>query len=119
MARPQVKIEDYEYGKVVIDSQAYNHDVIICSFREQVRPWQLSKAGKMTRKDVQALLDEKPEALIIGLGAGPKLALTRKAIACLEEAGIEWHALPTKKACRAFNKLREAKRVVAAMHITS
>lgn len=116
MAPPQ--IEAYKHGHIVIDGKAYKTDVVIRP--DAVRDWQrLKESHRVTGKDVAALLREKPEALILGLGAGARLGLTKKAIARLEASGVEWHALPSKEACKMYNRLSREQRVVAALHLAS
>ena len=117
MAAPQ--IEDYEFGHIVIDGQTYTDDVIIRPDGVQVGWEKRSEKHQLTRKDIETLLLEEPEVLILGLGAGARLGLTRKAIACLEASGVDWRALSTRKACKAYNRERKGKRVVAALHLTS
>lgn len=116
MAAPQ--IEAYRHGHIVIDGKAYKNDVVILP--ETVRDWQRLKEGhRISGKDIAALLREKPEVLIVGLGAGARLGLTKKAIARLEASGVEWHAFPSKEACKMYNRLSRQRRVVAALHLAS
>lgn len=115
MGRPQV--EFYKHGQILIDGKSYEQDVVICDDRIRLC-WQSSKPKRqLGRKYVAELLKCKPDVLIIGLGASAKLGLTRKAIALLEEKKIEWHALPTKNACKVYNKVDNGKSVVAVFHL--
>jgi len=113
------RIESYKYGVIVIEGRSYDQDVIICPDKVHLARWLRKRKPVLTRRDVETLLREKPRILVIGLGAGAQLGLTRKAIKLLESAKIKWHTLPTKKACRLYNRLKDEERVVAALHLTS
>ncbi len=116
MAAPQIEV--YKHGHIVIDGKAYKSDVIILP--EAVRDWQRHREGhRVTGKDIATLLREKPKILILGLGAGARLGLTKKAIVHLEASGVEWHALPSKEACKMYNRLSREQRVVVALHLAS
>ncbi len=116
MAAPQ--IEAYKHGHIVIDGKAYKSDVVILP--QAVRDWRRLKEGhRITGRDIAALLREKPDVLIMGLGAGARLGLTKKAIARLEASDVEWHALPSKEASKMYNRLSWERRVIAALHLAS
>ena len=113
------KIQSYKHGRIVIDDRVFEQDLVICGERIHLCWQSYKKKHQLGRKYVQVLLDRDPQVLIIGLGAGAKLGLTKKAIALLEGSEVEWHALPTKQAAKLYNRLREDKRVVAVLHLES
>ena len=113
------RIQTYKHGRIVIDDRVFEQDLVICGERIHLCWQSYKKKRQLGRKYIKALLEREPQVLIIGLGAGAKLGLTKKAIAYLEESGIEWHALPTKQACKLYNRLSQDRRVVAVLHLES
>ena len=117
MASPEIRCDSP--GAILVDGKRYARSVIVHP-RGVDLDWPKRHRGRaLTGKVIKAWLKHyKPEVLIIGLGAGgTKVALTRKAIARLETSKIQWHALPTKRACEQYQQLCQDQRVVAALHI--
>ncbi|NLS75880.1 MAG: hypothetical protein GXY76_01330 [Chloroflexi bacterium] len=116
MPPPQVRWDPP--GALKVDEQRYTQSVIVHPKGVDLS-WPKHQGRSLTGKTIKAWLERyKPEVLIIGLGAGgAKLALTRKAIARLEAAKVEWHALPTRRACERYQELGQEKRIVAALHL--
>jgi hypothetical protein len=115
MARP--KVEAYKHGQILIDGKSYEHDVVISGDRIQLSLESYKPKKRLGRKYIARLLEHLPEVLIIGLGSGAKLGLSSKAIALLEEKQVEWHALPTKEACKTYNRVDDGRHVVAMFHL--
>jgi len=114
---PLPMIDQFEYGTIVIDAQTYESDVII--FPDgTVERWQPRDEHVLRPKDVNEVIEAKPEAVIIGLGTVGNVKVRPKTEKCLQEAGIEIIAYRTNKACETYQELRGQRKVAAILHIT-
>ena len=68
--------------------------------------------------DLAAVLAAKVHTLIVGRGAYGLMAVPGETRQALETAGIEVLALPTKKACEAYNARCDERTVAAALHLS-
>jgi len=115
MSTPQ--IETYRFGYILIDGRPYERDVIILPDRVLGGWWR--KEGHVLRPgDLEAVFEAAPDLLVVGQGAYGKMRVTAETRRALRAAGIELVALPTEKACRTYNTLRERKTVAAALHLS-
>jgi hypothetical protein len=111
------KIDSYSFGKIVVDGESDNHDVIILPDRV-IWNWWRTYGHSLRKEDLQDIFDANPEVLIVGQGTVSRMkipVITKKA---LEKAGIELIALPSQQACQRYNHLREIRKVTAAIHLT-
>lgn len=115
MATP--RIEDYGFGHIVVDGQTYDKDLIILPDRI-ISGWWREKGHKLRAADLDAVLEAKPDVLVVGRGAYGRMSISNKAERALEQAGIELIARPTKEAIRTYNQLRQERRAAAALHLT-
>lgn len=115
MAPP--RIEDYRFGHIVVDGQTYENDLIILPNRV-VSGWWREKGHKLKAVDLDAVLEARPEVLVVGQGAYGRMSVSGKAEKALQQAGIELIAQPTKKAVETYNRLRQDRQAAAALHLT-
>jgi hypothetical protein len=112
-----MRIESYRFGQIVIGGVTYTEDLLVLSGR--VRGGWLRKQGHLLQlADLEEALAEKPEALIVGVGAHEGMKVASEVVAHTRDAGIELLAFDTRTACKTFNHLIEKRRVVAALHLT-
>jgi hypothetical protein len=110
-------IESYEFGQIVIDGTSYQNDVIVLP--EEVLPeWWRDKGHVLKPQDLGAVIEAKPEVLVVGQGAYGRMRVTRKTTQALDDAGIELIASATPDAIETYNDLRDEKRTAAALHLT-
>lgn len=110
-------VDHYRFGEIVIDGRRYSKDVII--FPEGIDDnWWRAKGHVLLPWDIQQVLQAKPEVLIVGCGNAGRLQVLPETEDVLRGAGIEIIVARTGPACDAYNRLRESKRVVAALHLT-
>ena len=103
------KIDDYSFGRIVVDGEELTADVILLPGRI-IHSWR--------RRDGHALvLDELPERLIVGTGAEGRMRPDDSMIDALAVRGVEVEAMPTAQAVRRFARLDE-ERTAAALHLT-
>ena len=80
--------------------------------------WRRKEGHSLCPEDLKALLEAKPELLIIGLGASSCMNIPETTKDFLMKKGIELIATDTKTACDEFNRHCKAKKVVAGLHLT-
>ena len=111
------RIASYHFGNIVIDGKSYTQDVIILPDRVIGKWWRM-EGHRLQIEDLQIVLETRPEVLIVGQGAYGRMDVPEETQGALQSAGIEMIALPTEKACRAYNSMRAGRRVAAALNVT-
>jgi len=110
-------IESYNFGKIVIDGVEYNSDIII--YKNSIDDkWWRRESHNLRIEDIKKILDNKPEALIIGTGYYGLMKVSLELIKYLESNNIEVIIKKTKDACDEYNLLHQKKNMVAAFHLT-
>jgi hypothetical protein len=110
-------IDAYDFGRIVIDGTAFKNDVIIFPGRVDDNWWR--KDGHVLHiEDVESIVKEEPEVLIVGTGKYGVMTVPSQTRAYIESNGIELISVPTDHACKVYNKVSKAKKVVAALHLT-
>ena len=110
------RLEDYSFGRLVIDGDEHRRDVIVLP-RRVVSDWWRRDGHSLHIEDLDAVLDELPPRLVVGCGAHGRLAPDPAALRALAERGIDVEVLPTEEAVRRYGELDE-RRTAAALHLT-
>ena len=80
-------IEKYHFGYIKIDGRSYTHDVEIrwnlsenkqLNKQAEVLPWWRKQSHVVDIEDVRRALEQKPDLVIIGTGAGGVARVTKK-----------------------------------------
>jgi hypothetical protein len=111
------KIESYAFGRIVIDGQAYNADLILLPDRI-VDGWWRQEGHVLHPADLDAVFDAAPAVLIVGQGAYSRMRVADETARAVERAGIEFIVLPTPEAVERYNSLPAGQRAAAALHLT-
>ena len=114
-ARPS--IDNYQFGRVVVDGRTYTKDLIILPGRV-LGSWWRKQGHSLSPEDLEAVLAAKTEVLVVGTGAFGRLKVPAGTRQALEAAGIEVLAERTDKACQTYNAITSQKAVAAALHLT-
>lgn len=111
-------IDQYEFGKIVIDGKTYTADVII--YPEKVdASWWRKEGHRLQLVDLEQVVREKPDILIVGTGNAGAMGVPKETLSFLRSQGIDVRVAPTGKAVEIFNRSqKENKKVVAALHLT-
>ena len=110
------KIDDYSFGRIVVDGEELTADVILLPGRI-IPSWRRRDGHALVLDDLREVLDELPERLIVGTGAEGRMRPDQSMIDALDARGIEVEAMPTAQAVRRFARLDE-ERTAAALHLT-
>ena len=110
------RLEEYSFGRLVVDGEEETKDVIVLPERV-VRNWWRRDGHALVLDDLEAVLDELPARLIVGTGAQGRLNPDPETLAQLRERGIEVEVLPTEDAVRRYSASNPAE-TAAALHLT-
>ncbi|HID62681.1 MAG TPA: hypothetical protein EYP49_08110 [Anaerolineae bacterium] len=113
-----MNIEDYRFGRIVIDGKAYTSDVIV--FPDRVNDnWWRNEGHELCPADLWEVVQEKPEVLVVGTGRSGLMRVLPETEEYLQRQGIKLIAERTAEACQTFNRLsRSGEKVGAALHLT-
>lgn len=107
----------YGEGYVSINDQRYEKNLVVAP-DQPVADWNAESFDALTPAHFEALLELKPEIVILGTGERlrfPRPEVTRS----LAHAAVGFEAMDTKAACRTYNILMaEGRQVVAAILVT-
>ncbi|TSA28476.1 hypothetical protein D4R71_00725 [bacterium] len=113
-----MRIESYQFGKMVIDGIQYTHDVIIHKNEVQADWWR-ERSHHLTLADFPCLQDEKPDVLIIGTGKFGLIKIHKDVRNFCEQNGIELICKDSSNAVDTFNDMQNSgKHIIAAFHLT-
>ena len=109
-------ITGYGDGYVAVNAQRYTSSVIVTPNRA-VAEWDVRDFAALEPLHFQALLDLKPEIVLLGTGQHqqfPRPELMR----VFFDARVGFEAMDTRAACRTYNVLMsEAREVLAALFV--
>ena len=110
-------IDDYQFGRIVVDGQTFNRDIII--FPDHVQSdWWREEGHSLSVGDLETVLTVNPSLLIIGLGASSRMHIPDETLAAIRKFGIQVIALPTREACALYNEMKDSEYVIAGLHLT-
>jgi len=110
-------IDEYSFGRIVIDKKTYTSDVIIYPDRVDSSWWR--KEGHYLQKtDLTEVIDERPNILIVGTGSSGVMHVPENTIRFLESKGITVYIDKTENAVEIFNKQSGDKKLIGAFHLT-
>ncbi len=108
-------IEDYGFGRIVIDGKTYTSDVIIFPGRV-LDSWWRKEGHNLSIEDLTEVIEFGPKTLVIGTGASGIMKVKDETREFLESNGIKIIVENTKKACDILNSLGSD--AVGAFHLT-
>ena len=108
-------IDQYEFGRIVIDGKTYSQDVII--FPESIQDsWWRKSGHDLIEEDLEEVFAVTPPRLVVGTGAYGIMSVSDEVRERCEEADIELVVQKTADAVRTFNESPAG--TVAALHLT-
>jgi hypothetical protein len=110
-------IDQYQFGKVIIDRVSYTRDLIILPSRI-IPDWWRDEGHLLKLDDLAQVLEVNPQFLVIGMGASGRMQVSRGVELGLQAAGIGWAAMPTGEACHEFNRRAAEDGITAVLHLT-
>jgi hypothetical protein len=110
------RLQDYSFGRIVVDGQEQTRDLIVLPERV-VTNWWRREGHSLALDDLREVEGGLPEKLILGTGAHGRLSPPRAVIEELERRGIDVEVLRTGEAVRRYGELDE-RHTAAALHLT-
>jgi hypothetical protein len=115
--RREAVIDDFVFGRIVIDGKPYTQDVVIHPDRVQ-EGW-LRKAGhRLDPDDLEGVLESEALTLVVGTGDVGLMRVPPETLEYLESNGFEVIVQRTGEACKTYNRLAAKGPVIAAMHLS-
>ena len=113
-----MQIDDYTFGKIVVDGQTYNSDLIITP-ETVIDSWWRKEGHRLDKSDLDAILDAKPDCLLIGTGFYGRMTIPDETLQYLQDKNIHLDYAPTGEAIKQLKHLQNKyARIVAALHLT-
>lgn len=109
-------IEEYEFGRIVIDGKEYKNDVLIVEGRVYPEWWR-EQGHFLQKKDLGPILEAEIHTLIIGTGHDGVMRVGEDVRAYCKENGIELIELKSGEAVKKINEIMK-KGVAAGIHLT-
>jgi hypothetical protein len=114
-----MKIDDYTSGSHIrIGGKTYRQDLKIVKGEIKANWWR-KEGHRLDSKDIEDILNARPETLVIGTGYAGGMRIPAITLSAISDSGIRVIAEPTPKAVQIFNRLAESDKMVAgAFHLT-
>jgi uncharacterized protein len=110
-------IRAYEAGKILINEKTFTQSIIVTP-NQLIHPWQPQKITELSENHLQAILNLKPQTVLLGTGASWQI-IKPDLLVPFYQARIGIEIMDTAAACRTFNVLAsEDRNVAAALLIT-
>ena len=109
-------LEDYSFGRIVVDGAEHRRDLIVLPDRV-VADWWRKKGHSLAMEDLDEVIDELPERLILGCGHDGRLHPDPAVLEALRARGVEVEAVRTGEAVDRYRSSDQA-RTAAALHLT-
>ena len=111
-------IDDYSFGRIKVNGQAYTADIMIIDGRV-VGSWWRKTGHRVELDDIGEILAARPEVLVIGQGKPGLMKVTDALEKELREKKIRLISQNTSRAVQTFNRLTaEGCRVCGGFHLT-
>lgn len=110
-------INEYDFGKIVINDKQYTSDVIL--LEDRVYPsWWRKEGHKLCLEDLKTIKDSKIEVLVIGTGYSGCMQVLPEVKKFFDAKKVEVIVSHTQDAVKRYNELVGTKKVAGAFHLT-
>ena len=109
-------INSYKFGEICVRKKHYREDVLILP--RKVESWWRKNSHSVEVEDLDEILKAKPKTVIIGTGYTACMGVPTEVREKLKSAKIKLIVEGTGKACETYNKIKDKKGVVFAVHLT-
>lgn len=112
-----MNIDSYSFGKMVIEGEAFQSDLIIYPEKVEASWWR--KRGHLLQlEDLIAVLAASPEVLIIGTGYMGLMKVPEELKKELQRKNMEVYVEDSRRAAEIFNFVNTKRKTIAAFHLT-
>jgi hypothetical protein len=110
-------IDDYSFGRIVIDGTTYTSDVIVYPDKVDTSWWR--KEGHLLQKaDLSDVEASGPAVVVIGTGSWGVRKVPESTVTFLESQGARVIIEKTAQAVKIFNEESKKRKAVGAFHLT-
>jgi len=110
------KIEEVSFAKLVSAGKVYRAPLLAYPDGIDGRWWR-KDGTKFSPEDFDAVVEKKPEVVVLGVGFNAKVQVPEETTSRLEGEGIEVIVQDTPEAVETYNKLLGEKKVIGAFHL--
>ncbi|TXT59784.1 MAG: hypothetical protein BAJALOKI2v1_170038 [Promethearchaeota archaeon] len=109
-------IQQYRFGKIVIEGKTYENDVILLG-KEVVPNWWRNRGHRLAKKDLEKIIEFKPDLLIVGKGHSGNMSVPS---GLPGELNFKVEKYDTNKAVKVYNdKIKKSnQKISGAFHLT-
>lgn len=119
MSSKPARIQDYGFGRIVVDGKKYTSDVIIYPDRVDDSWWR-REGHRLVPDDLPFLREHPPAVLVVGQGRFGLMKIAPEFLQFVQELGIELRAGRSAEAVDMYNQLWEEghRDIIGAFHLT-
>jgi hypothetical protein len=118
LADISMDINEYSFGKIIVDGQTYTSDVIITPERV-IDSWRRKEGHRLDKGDLDKIIDANPDCVLVGTGYYGRMTVPQETIHYLQAKNIRIEYAPTADAIAKLGQLqKDYARLVAALHLT-
>jgi len=111
-------IDSHRFGKMVIDGQKYDSDLMILPDGRVLDNWRRRQGHHLSFADIKPLTDTGPELIIAGTGTSGLMQPDPELAGALSEMGIDLIAKPNKAAVQLYNEQAGRGSLGFCVHLT-
>ncbi len=114
-----MRIDEYQFGKMVVDGNPYEFDLMICG-EELCEKWRRNEGHNLCLEDLEWMSERGPEILIIGKGNVGCMEVPIGVVEELRQRGVDVRVAKTGEAVELYNEIaqKETRKIGAAFHLT-
>ncbi|MBU4185615.1 MAG: hypothetical protein KKI12_01150 [Proteobacteria bacterium] len=111
-------IESYSFGSIVVDGKKFTSDLIIYPDGRIEASWWRKAGHRLAIDDIDELIKSGPEVIVAGTGSSGLMKPEKELEKLLQQKGIEFISVLSRKAVEIYNDLSSKKNVGACFHLT-
>lgn len=111
-------IESYSFGSIVVDGRKFTSDLIIYPDGHIDAFWWRKNGHRLASEDIDELIRSGPDVIIAGTGSSGLMKPEKELEKLLQQRGIEFVSVLSRKAVKIYNDLSSKKNVGACFHLT-
>lgn len=113
-----VTVEEYEFGRIVINGKEYREDLIVHSDGVE-EGWWRREGHRVVVEDLKKILQLEPEIVVFGKGAYGRMVVDERTKDFLRSRNIDVIEDDSFSAVKVFESLlKNGKKAVLAIHLT-
>lgn len=111
-----MRIEQYSFGKIIIDGKKYSSDLLITPDQQLIKWWRES-SHNLILPDLEEIFKDNPQTIIIGTGFYGLMKVSKAVKQYCRSHNIKLIISKTKHSIEKYNSLASPQ-TAAAFHLT-